>query len=85
MGRQVTLEQVETALDELSYPVMRTDAAREFEDTTLQFPDGEENLGKLLSETHSDSFDSVAEVETELREVLPGEVAAESVGTDVDG
>jgi len=85
MGRQVTLDQVETALDELSYPVMRTDAAREFEDTTLRLPEGEENLGKLLSETHSDSFDSVAEVETELREVLPAEVAAESVGTDVDG
>ncbi|WP_135820300.1 DUF5789 family protein [Halostella litorea] len=72
MGRQVTLNQIDSVLDDLSYPVMRTDAAAEFDDVTLRLDDGEENLGRLVSETRSDAFDSMAEIESELRNVLSG-------------
>ena len=79
MGRQVTLGQVDAVLADLSYPAMRTDAAAEFDDVTLRFDDGEANLGRLVSETQSDSFDSAAEVETEIRDLL-----AEGVPNRVD-
>jgi hypothetical protein len=85
MGRQVTLKQVDTVLADLSYPVMRTDAATEFDDVALRVDGREENLGRLVSETHSDAFGSEREVEAELREVLSTESATDSEGIGVDG
>ena len=71
MDRKVKLSRVETVLEELSYPVARNEAAAELEDVTLQYADGEDNLGGLVSETASDSFASMDELESELNNVLP--------------
>lgn len=73
MARDVDLRRVGTVLSELSYPVLRPDAAAELADVTVQFPDGEQNLGELVSETRDDSYDSAAELATELRETSPVE------------
>ncbi|WP_135533573.1 MULTISPECIES: hypothetical protein [Halostella] len=93
MTRTVTRNQMESLLDDLSYPVMRIDAAREFADVTLQLGDGEVNLGGLVSETKNDAFDSIDDLKTELDDVLesdhddvlPGEVTGLSGRSESDG
>ena len=69
----MTYERVETALADFSYPLVRDDAAAELADVTVTFGDGEEaNLGVLVSETNSDSFDGVADLRDELADVVDG-------------
>ena len=70
MGRTLAYERVEGLLDELSYPLVRSDAAVELADTTLVLPDGEVNLGALISETDSDAFHGVADLDAELEAVV---------------
>ncbi|NHN47673.1 hypothetical protein G9464_08690 [Halostella sp. JP-L12] len=70
MPQQIDLAAVEAALEDLSYPVLRPDAATEFAHCTLVLDDGEANLGQLISETDSDAFDSAAALRTELDEAL---------------
>lgn len=70
MPQRIDLSRVETALEDLSYPVLRPDAASEFADCTLVLANDEANLGQLISETDSDAFDSVAALRTELDEAL---------------
>lgn len=77
MDQTVKLSRVQTVLLELEYPITRNDAAVEFEDITVLLADGEANLGKLVSETGSDTFGSMDELEGELFSVLPVEAIGE--------
>jgi hypothetical protein len=73
MPAEVKLSRVESLFAELRYPVTRADAAAEFADTTVRFPDGDANLGKLVSEVGSDSFTGPEELFAELQNVAPVE------------
>jgi len=70
MARQIERSRVESALEELSYPVMRSDAAAAFADATVTAADDDHNLGRLISETDSDHFDAPHEIVTELEKQL---------------
>ena len=85
MARDVKLSRVETVLEELSYPVTRTDAATEFEDVRLLLADGETTLGGLIDETDSDSFRSVDDLKSELHNVLPREAVGEPYQSEGEG
>jgi hypothetical protein len=85
MDRGTRLSRVEEVLDELDYPVMRSDAASELSDVTLELADGEANLGALVSETSSDSFGSTEELESELNNALPREAVGEPYQSEGDG
>jgi hypothetical protein len=85
MDRGTKLSRVEEVLDELDYPVMRSDAASELSDVTLELADGEANLGALVSETSSDSFGSTEELESELNNALPREAVGEPYQSEGDG
>ena len=74
---RVRLSRVESRLEDLDYPVSREVAADRFADTTLTYADGEENLGELLRECPSESFDSMDELATELYKGLPVEAVGE--------
>ncbi|MFB6108088.1 MAG: hypothetical protein ABEJ82_04495 [Haloplanus sp.] len=77
MGETVKLSRVETYFDQLEYPVTRDDAAAAFADVTVTFADGEENLGRLVSELGSDAFHGSDELVAELNNVLPVEAVGE--------
>jgi hypothetical protein len=85
MDRGTRLSRVEEVLDELDYPVVRSDAASELSDVTLELADGEANLGALVSETSSDSFGSTEELESELNNALPREAVGEPYQSEGDG
>ena len=85
MSRTVKLSRVEETLDELSYPVTRTDAAAEFEDVTLLLANGETNLGKLIDDTDSDVYTSIDDLESELHNVLPRDAVGEPYQSEGEG
>lgn len=67
----VKLSRVRTVLDDLEYPITRPEAADRLQGTTVTFADGDDDLGGLVSETSADSFESAADIESELHNVLP--------------
>ena len=85
MDREIKLSRVQTVFEELSYPITRNEAATELEDVTLHYADGEDNLGGLISETASDSFASMDELESELNNVLPIEAVGEPGQSEGEG
>ena len=84
MTREVMFNNSRSVLEEIEYPVAQTAAADAFSDVTLLFADGESNLGALISETTSENFDSVADLETELHNVLPREAVGEPFQSEGD-
>lgn len=85
MARAIKLSRVETVLEELEYPVTRNDAAIACEDVTLRLADGETNLGQVISETGSDAFASVDELEMEVMSVLPTTAVGEPGQSEGEG
>ncbi|WP_207590541.1 hypothetical protein [Halomontanus rarus] len=82
---EVLLTHVDTVLEDLSYPVDRTDARDELEGTTLLLANGEVDLGELIEKSGSDSFDSMADLESELNNVLPREAVGEPYQSEGEG
>ncbi|HMB49700.1 DUF5789 family protein [Natronoarchaeum rubrum] len=85
MGRTTRLSRVDEVLDELDYPVVRADAADALSDVTLELADGEANLGEVVSETASDSFESVDELNSALNNALPREAVGEPYQSEGEG
>ncbi|KTG10214.1 hypothetical protein AUR64_11555 [Haloprofundus marisrubri] len=84
MSETVKLSRVDSALERLTYPVARDEAADAYADTTLTFADGQANLGELVSETHSETYRSSEELSEELYNVLPVEALGEPGQSDGD-
>lgn len=84
MARKVKFSDISPLLEELTFPIERTAAADELSDVRLVLADGETNLGELVSETSSESFESAADVESELHNVLPREAVGEPYQSEGD-
>jgi hypothetical protein len=84
MTEHVKLSRVESAFERLDYPVTRDDAAAAFADVTVDYADGESNLGELVSELGSDAFHGPDELFSELQNVLPVEAVGEPGQSDGD-
>lgn len=82
---RVKLSRVESALDELQYPISRAEAADRFDDTTLTYADGEENLGHLIRDLPSDQFADMDELSNELFDLLPTEAVGEPGQSEGEG
>jgi hypothetical protein len=85
MTREIELSSVGSVLTEFKFPVDRTAVADELSDVTLLLADGEANLGELVSQTPSETFDSADDVETELHNVLPREAVGEPYQSEGEG
>jgi len=85
MGREVKLSRVDSVLTELTYPVDRATAAREFEDVTVTFADGERNLGELVAETPADEYASFEELRDEINNTVPREAVGEPYQSEGEG
>lgn len=84
MGRELELRNLSTLLEEIEYPVKRTAAADTLSDVTLLLADGEANLGELISRTASETYESAADIEAELHNVLPREAVGEPYQSEGD-
>ena len=71
MSRRVTPDQVPSVLDDLSFPIVRSDAAVELSETIVTTDTGDVNLGELVSEADSDTYQSEEALLNEIRQMLP--------------
>lgn len=68
--KRIPRGRIETELEDLSYPVIRSDAAVELSDVAVPLDGEEANLGELVSGTDSDTYHSPEEILEELETVL---------------
>lgn len=85
MTREVKLNQLETVLSELDYPVSRETVVGECDDVTLALADGTENLGDIISESSDDAFDSMDELTNEIKSLLPRHAVGEPYQSEGEG
>jgi hypothetical protein len=84
MVRDVKFNEISTVLDELNYPIERTAAADALSDVRLVLADGAADLGDMVAESARESFESAADIESELHNVLPREAVGEPYQSDGD-
>lgn len=85
MVRKVQLKDTKSVFEEVSYPIVRTEAAQQFDVVTLDLADGTENLGSLIADSPHERFDSVAALEAELHNVLPRNAVCEPFQSEGEG
>lgn len=77
MTDRIKLSRIEGEFEDRSYPAPRADLAEAYEDTTVEFADGDANLGELVSSIDQERFESAEDVFTALQNVLPIEAVGE--------
>lgn len=85
MTREVKLNQLDTVLSDLDYPVSRETVVATCEDVTLVLADGTENLGAIVAESSDDAFDSVDELTNEIKSLLPRHAVGEPYQSEGEG
>ncbi|WP_380675756.1 hypothetical protein [Salinigranum sp. GCM10025319] len=84
METEIKLNTVLEQFEALDYPVDRETAAERFAGSTLLMADGETDLGGLIEQTHTRSFESAEDLFVELQTVLPIEAVGEPGQSDGD-
>ena len=84
MSREVHFSDVSEALEELEYPIERSEAGAELADVALVLADGREDFGDLISQTSSDVFESAEDLESELHNTLPRGAVGEPFQSEGD-
>ena len=77
MAREIGLDELESVLAELHYPVERETAAESFGDVTLELADGTENLGHVIGSSSDDGFDNADDLASEVIDLLPQSAVGE--------
>lgn len=72
MTPRVTPDQVPGVLEDLSFPIVRSDAAAELSETVVVTDTDEINLGELVSDADNDTYQSKEALLTEIQQTLPG-------------
>ena len=85
MEKEIQLKGTEELFEQLSYPISRAAVTEEFAAVTVQLADGEVNLGDLLSEGSSETFDSADDLEIALHNALPREAVGEPYQSEGEG
>lgn len=85
MTQTVKLSRVQATLAELSYPLAREEAAADLTNVTLLLADGEQNLGEVVAETGSETFESAADLEADVYAHLPVEAVGEPGQSEGEG
>lgn len=84
MQDSIKLSRVESAFEELSYPVTRREAAMHFDGVTVLLADGTADLGRLIRNCHIDVFSGPADLYYELNNAMPIEAVGEPGQSDGD-
>ncbi|WP_265110285.1 hypothetical protein [Halosolutus halophilus] len=85
MATEVKLSEMESTLEALDYPIACEEAADELGTVTLLLADGERNLGNLVADSTADRFESAADLQSELHNVLPREAVGEPFQSEGEG
>jgi len=83
--RDVKLNDLDAALDDLSYPATKADVQAEVGDVTLQYADGEERLIDVLDRVEAPVFKTPDDLRNELMNVLPVESVGEPGQSEGEG
>ena len=84
MVREIEFRNISTLLNDIEYPIAQSAAAEDFSDVTLVLADGKADLGKLISETTNQTFESATDIETALHNVLPRRAVGDPYQSDGD-
>lgn len=84
MAREVKFSDISAVLENVEYPIGRTTASEQLSDVRLVLADGDTNLGELVSKTSEESFESAADLESALHNVLPREAVGEPYQSEGD-
>ena len=85
MRKDVKLNNVESVLADLDYPISREEAIDECDDVTLILSEGEENLGEIVAESSGDRFESMDDLENEVFNLLPRHAVGEPYQSEGEG
>lgn len=85
MPREVHLNEFDSLLEELSYPVDAATVRETYEDVVLVYADGEERLVDVLDRTASESFESPDDLSMEVFSELPVEAVGEPGQSEGEG
>lgn len=85
MDRQVKLNELETVLADLDYPISRQDVIEQCGDVRIELADGSENLGELIAGSNDDSFGSMDSLASEVRSLLPQRAIGEPHQSEGEG
>lgn len=83
--RDVKLSRLDTAIDDLDYPISPAEVERECSDVRLLLADGTENLGDLIGDSDADSFASPDELASEVMNLLPQHAVGEPYQSEGEG
>jgi hypothetical protein len=84
MDRELKLNQLEPALEELDYPVTTEAVVREHGDVRLVLADGETTLGRVVGDANVDEFVDAADLASEVFSLLPRRAVGEPFQSDGD-
>lgn len=70
MKTSVKLNQLNDTLATLDYPATQEEAINKLGDTILQYADGEERLGNVISRSTAEVYDDPDELDSEIRSNL---------------
>ncbi|MFB6151854.1 MAG: hypothetical protein ABEJ40_08625 [Haloarculaceae archaeon] len=88
MSPRITLSELEAVFGDLAYPASREAVVDELGPTRVALADGETTVGRMLSASDVERFDSADELAAEFRSLLPREAIAapypSSHGTGTD-
>lgn len=85
MARTIDLQDLEARLAELSYPMSPSEATEALADTEVELADGHTALDEVVAQSNDDRFDSVEDLASEIRALLPREAVGEPYQSEGEG
>ena len=84
MDRELKLNQLEPALEELDYPLTHDAVMSEYGDVTLVLADGETTLGRVVADANVDEFESAEDLASQVFSLLPRRAVGEPFQSEGD-
>lgn len=84
MTEEVKLNHLEPVFAELEYPCSGQVVIEAVGDVTLQLADGTQRLGELIERSNEDSFETVDDLASEVRTLLPQRAVGEPYQSEGD-
>lgn len=85
MDGEIRLNQLESVIGPLAYPISNDATCEAVAGVTLVYPDGEEPLSAVVARSQAETFDSVEDLETEVFSNVPTEAVGEPGQSEGDG
>jgi hypothetical protein len=85
MARRVKLNELDSVLSHIDYPIAREAAIEATDDVIIELADGETNFGQTLTLSSEDSFASADELSNELMSLLPRNAVGEPYQSEGEG